>query len=69
MSTPTSQPPSDEVGEFIREQLESAGMSGLCREGCLEVAVSQLRLRYPEIDTDNAWALVRAIDSKSDADR
>jgi hypothetical protein len=44
-------------------------MSGLCREGCLEVAVSQLRLRYPEIDTDNAWALVRAIDSKSDADR
>lgn len=69
MSKSTSQPPSDEVGAFIREQLESAGMSGLCREGCLEVAVSQLRLRYPEIDPDNAWALVRAIDSKSDAER
>jgi hypothetical protein len=55
---------SDEVATFIHESLESAGMSGLCREGCLEVAVSQLRLRYPEIDTDTAWALVRAIDAE-----
>jgi hypothetical protein len=55
--------PSDEIAAFVRDTLESAGTSGLCREGCLEVAVSQLRVRYPEIDPETAWTLVRAIDS------
>jgi hypothetical protein len=57
-------PQSGETAAFIRESLESAGASGLCREGCLEVAVGQLRLRYPEIDATTAWALVRAIEAE-----
>jgi hypothetical protein len=64
MTGRTAQPPSDEIAAFIHDVLESAGTSGLCREGCIEVAVSQLRLRYPEIDNDTAWALVRAIDAE-----
>jgi hypothetical protein len=62
------QPPrgySDEVATFIRATLDSAGTSGLCREGCLEVAVGQLRLRYPETDAATAWAWVRAVDGGS----
>ncbi|MGE5538492.1 MAG: hypothetical protein ACM30I_07725 [Gemmatimonas sp.] len=64
MSGRTSPSPSDEVAAFIHDALESAGVSGLCHEGCLEVAVSQVRLRYPEIDTETAWSLVRAIDAE-----
>lgn len=65
MTERPSQSPSDEVANFVRERLESAGTSGLCREGCLEVAVGQLRLRYPEIDAATAWAWVRAVDAGS----
>jgi hypothetical protein len=68
MSEHMSQQPSDEIADFIRQALESAGASGLCREGCLEVAVGQLRLRYPEIDAETAWAVTRAIDAKNDAE-
>jgi hypothetical protein len=50
----------------IAEALESAGVSGLCREGCLELAVDRLRRRHPEIDSAAAWALVNAVSERMD---
>jgi hypothetical protein len=52
------------IEAFIAETLESAGVSGLCREGCLEFAVDRLRREHLEIDSASAWALVRAVDEK-----
>jgi hypothetical protein len=56
----------DEIGAFIANALESAGVSGLCREGCLELAVDQLRRSHPDIDSASAWNLVRTISDRMD---
>jgi len=56
---------SPEIEAFIADALQSAGMSGLCREGCLELAVDRLRREHPEIDAGRAWALVRSVDEKT----
>jgi hypothetical protein len=55
-----------EIETLIVESLESAGMSGLCREGCLELAVDRLRQSHPEIDNAAAWALVNAVSERVD---
>jgi hypothetical protein len=55
-----------EIRTFIAHTLESAGVSGLCREGCLELAVDQLRRSHPEIDSASAWTLVRAVSDRMD---
>jgi hypothetical protein len=55
-----------EIEALILEALESAGMSGLCREGCLELAVDRLRQSHPEIDSGAAWALVNAVSESMD---
>ena len=47
---------------MIAATLESAGMSGLCRDGCLELAVDQLRKMRPDLDLASAWAFVRLVD-------
>jgi len=59
----TSQGPADDpaIAAFVAETLESAGAGGLCLEGCLELAVDQLRRRHPEIDRETAWRLVRTV--------
>jgi hypothetical protein len=54
----------DRIATLIAETLESAGISGLCREGCLELAVDRLRRAHPEIDGAAAWALVQAVDER-----
>ena len=56
-------PAVDDLPAMIAATLESAGISGLCREGCLELAVDQLRKAHPDIDSDSAWALVRLVDA------
>lgn len=53
-----------EIEAVIVAALESAGISGLCHEGCLELAVDRLRREHPEIDSASAWALVNAVDEK-----
>jgi len=58
-----------DIEAFVAETLESAGMSGLCREGCLELAVDQLRRRHPEIDSASAWSLVQAVSERMDKNR
>lgn len=63
MADPES-PSRAELVALITEVLESAGMSGLCREGCLELAVDRLRRRYPRIDSAAVWALVRETEEK-----
>lgn len=55
---------SDDLAALIADALQGAGMSGLCREGCLDLAVDRLRHEHPEIDAERAWALVRAVDEK-----
>ena len=52
----------DDFTAMIAATLESAGISGLCRDGCLELAVDRLRKARPDIDSDSAWALVRLVD-------
>jgi hypothetical protein len=47
---------------IIAAALESGGMSGLCHEGCLELAVDRLRRARPDLDVNSAWALVRLVD-------
>jgi hypothetical protein len=54
-----------EIEAFIADALQEAGMSGLCREGCFELAVDRLRREHPEIDAEKAWALVRSVDDKT----
>lgn len=56
----------EEIGAFIADALESAGVSGLCREGCLELAVDRLRRSHPEIDSASAWTLVRVVLERMD---
>ena len=51
-----------DVTAIIAATLESAGVSGLCRDGCLELAVDQLRKVRPDLDAGSAWALVRLVD-------
>lgn len=53
---------SNDLMTAIAAALESAGISGLCRDGCLELAVDRLRELRPEIDSNSAWALVRLVD-------
>lgn len=60
----SSEAPRAELTALIAEALESAGTSGLCREGCLELAVDRLRSLYPEIEPAVAWALVREVEEK-----
>jgi hypothetical protein len=55
-------PAADDLMAMIAAALESAGMSGLCRDGCLELAVDRLRKARPDINADSAWALVRLVD-------
>ena len=55
-------PPTGDVAALIAVALESAAISGLCREGCLEVAVDRLCKAHPEIDSGSAWAFVYLID-------
>ncbi len=47
---------------IIAAVLESAGVSGLCRDGCLELAVGQLRKMRPDLDAGSAWAFVRLVE-------
>jgi hypothetical protein len=58
--------PDAEIDALILEALESAGISGLCREGCLELAVDRLRRSHPEIDGALAWTLVNAVSERMD---
>jgi hypothetical protein len=53
---------SDDLMATIAAALESAGISGLCRDGCLEFAVDRLRKARPDLDSFSAWALVRLVD-------
>jgi hypothetical protein len=56
----------EEIAACIAEALESGGISGLCAEGCIELAVDRLRREYPEIDATSALRLVReAIEKKN----
>lgn len=55
-------PLSTDLTAMIAATLESAGISGLCRDGCLELAVDRLRKERPDLDSDSAWALVRLVD-------
>jgi len=48
--------------------MERAAISGLCREGQLEIGAQKVRELEPEIDRGEAFALARAIDKTRNAD-
>lgn len=46
---------------LVAETLEEAGMSGLCLDGQIDLAVDRLRRAYPEMDAASARATVLAV--------
>lgn len=52
----------NELTTTIREAMEDAAISGLCREGQLELAAQAVRRKYPDLSDE---ALVELIEAES----
>jgi hypothetical protein len=59
------EPDEDRMMGFVAETLEEAGLSGLCLDGRIDLAVDRLRRQYPEMDAAAALALVRTVVDKN----
>jgi hypothetical protein len=58
----------DDLAAAIRKATEQAAISGLCREGQLEIAVSAARKRRPDLGDDRLIALAEAVLKMRDDD-
>ena len=56
-------PIDDEILRRIFEAMEAAGVSGLCRDGRLEVGLQEARKLLPQLDED---ALRRLVEEQED---
>lgn len=50
-----------EPGDAVLRAIEQAAVSGLCRDGQLEIGVQEARERRPELDDDALLAWVEAL--------
>ena len=56
----------DWMSRAVVATMREAAISGLCREGRLEIGAQKVRELAPEIDRDEAFALASAIDAGLD---
>ena len=50
-----------DLAAAILEAMEQAAMSGLCREGQLEIAVQEARKVRPDLSDDELFELAKAV--------
>lgn len=48
----------DDLSATIRDAIEQAGISGLCREGRIEIALQVARTARPDLDDEELLELV-----------
>ena len=58
-------PGAEAVERCVREAMDTAGVHGLCREGCIEAAVGAVRALRPDWPAAVALAVVRRISEES----
>ena len=51
----------DDVVALIRDAMEQAAISGLCRDGQLEIAVQEARKARPDLPDDALFALAETV--------
>ena len=51
----------DDVVALIRDAMEQAAVSGLCRDGQLEIAVQEARKARPDLPDDVLFALAETV--------
>lgn len=51
----------DSLTEVMRDAMERAAISGLCRDGQLELAVQEARKHKPDIEQNEAYALAVSV--------
>ncbi len=57
----------DHLTAVILEAMEQAAMSGLCREGQLEIAVQEARKVRPDLSDDELLELAKAVHGLSNS--
>ena len=56
----------DDLIALMRDAMEQAAISGLCRDGQLEIAVREARSARPDLGDDDLLALAKTVHRESE---